>query len=175
VEWSWISSTARGVEFPLKGAAIPTTDRLARLRRLSHWLDDGIRIPGTRLRIGLDPILGLVPGIGDAAGAVLAAAIVVEAVRQGVSRFTLMRMAGNVAVDAGLGAVPFIGDLFDAGWKANIRNLALLERHVDVPSKARRGDRLFVLGLVGLLVLLCAALMVGGALLTVAILERLAR
>jgi len=142
---------------------------------LSHWLDDGIRIPGTRLRIGLDPILGLVPGIGDAAGAVLAAAIVVEAVRQGVSRFTLMRMAGNVAVDAGLGAVPFIGDLFDAGWKANIRNLALLERHVDVPSKARRGDRLFVLGLVGLLVLLCAALMVGGALLTVAILERLAR
>lgn len=159
----------------MKGAAIPTTDRLARLRRLSHWLDDGIRIPGTRLRIGLDPILGLVPGIGDAAGAVLAAAIVVEAVRQGVSRFTLMRMAGNVAVDAGLGAVPFIGDLFDAGWKANIRNLALLERHVDVPSKARRGDRLFVLGLVGLLVLLCAALMVGGALLTVAILERLAR
>lgn len=83
-------------------------------------------------------------------------------------------MAGNIAVDAGLGAVPFIGDLFDAGWKANTRNLALLERHVVGPSKARRGDRLFVLGLVGLLVLLCVALAVGGAVLTVAILQRLA-
>ncbi|MFN0177847.1 MAG: DUF4112 domain-containing protein [Gemmatimonadales bacterium] len=152
---------------------MPTTHRLARLRRLSHWLDDGIRIPGTRLRVGLDPILGLVPGIGDAAGAILSAAIVVEAARQGVSRYTLVRMGGNIAVDAGLGAVPFIGDLFDAGWKANTRNLALLERHVEVPSTARRGDRLLVLGLAGLLVLLCVALAVGGAVLTVAILGRL--
>lgn len=150
-------------------------DRLDHLRRFSFWLDEGIRVPGTQLRIGLDPILGLVPGVGDAAGAILAAAILVEAVRQGVSRFTLVRMAANIALDAGLGAVPLVGDLFDAAWKANSRNLVLLERHLEVPSKAGRGDRLFVLGLGGLLLLLCGVLVVGGAFITVAILERLVR
>ncbi len=144
-----------------------TNNRLEHLRRYSSWLDEGIRLPGTRLRIGLDPILGLVPGVGDAAGAILAAAILLEAVRRGVTRFTFVRMAANIALDALLGSVPLIGDVFDAAWKANLRNLALLERHIALPSAATRADRLFVFVLGGGLLVLCLSLVVGGALLTV--------
>jgi uncharacterized protein DUF4112 len=108
-------------------------------------LDAGIRIPGTNLRFGLDPILGLIPGAGDAAGAVLSGWILVEAVRLGASRATFLRIAGNVVLDAGLGAVPMIGDIFDFAWKANLRNVALLERHLAAPDRAERADRSFVL------------------------------
>lgn len=145
---------------------MPTEQRLAHVRRLAHWLDEGITIPGTRWRIGLDPILGLLPGAGDAAGAVLAAAIMVEGVRQGVSRYTLLRMAGNVALDAVVGVVPLFGDLFDAAWKANLRNMTLLERHVAAPADARRADLTFVVTLLGGLMALCVALIIGGALLS---------
>jgi len=151
----------------------PKPDGLEHLRRFSYWLDEGIRIPGTRFRIGLDPILGLIPGVGDAAGAILAGAIVVEALRRGITRFTIIRIAGNIALDAILGSVPLLGDLFDAGWKANLRNLALLERHIALPSEARQADRAFVLLLGGLLLLLCAALVIGGALLTALLLKTL--
>lgn len=109
--------------------------------RFAYWLDAGIRIPGTTLRFGLDPILGLIPGVGDAAGAVLAGWILVEAIRVGASRATVLRIAGNVALDAGLGALPFIGDIFDFAWKANLRNVALLERHLAQPERAARADR----------------------------------
>jgi hypothetical protein len=140
--------------------------RLEQLRHVAYWLDEGLRIPGTRWRIGLDPIIGLVPGVGDAAGALCAAVILGEAVRRGVSRFTLGRMAFNIAFDALLGVVPLVGDVCDAAWKANLRNVALLERHVAVPAEARKADRLLVILLGGSLVLLCVALMVVGVLLT---------
>jgi hypothetical protein len=123
------------------------------------------------MRVGLDPIIGLVPGVGDAAGAVLAAGILVEAVRRGVSRFTLFRIAFNIALDALLGAVPLVGDAFDAVWKANLRNIALIERHAAVPADARKADRLFLVLLSGSLVLLCAALMAGSVLLTARLLR----
>jgi hypothetical protein len=116
--------------------------------------------------VGLDPIIGLVPGFGDAAGAVLAAVILVEAVRRGVSRFTLGRIGYNIALDTLLGAVPLAGDAFDAVWKANLRNVALIERHEAVPADARKADRVFVLLLSGSLVVLCVALMVVSVLLT---------
>lgn len=128
-------------------------------------------MPGTSFRFGLDPILGLVPGVGDVAGAALSAAIITAAVRHGVSRFTLARMAGNVALDATLGVVPVVGDLFDAAWKANRRNLGLLERHLDAPPTAARADRRFVIVLVTALVTLCIALLLAGAALTVALLH----
>lgn len=136
-------------------------------------MDDGIRIPGTQRRIGLDPIFGLVPGVGDAAGAILATAILLEAVRRDITRFALVRMAANVALDAMLGAVPIVGDLFDAAWKANLRNLALLERHIAEPTQAKRADRWFVLGVSAALIVLCVGMMVGGALLTVWVVRRL--
>jgi len=101
----------------------------AAVSKLAYWLDAGIRVPGTNMRFGLDPILGLIPGFGDAAGAILAGWILVEAVRLGASRATVLRIAGNVAIDAAVGAVPLLGDIFDFAWKANLRNVALLERH----------------------------------------------
>lgn len=130
--------------------------------RLAHWLDAGFRVPGTNLRFGLDPILGLIPGGGDAAGAVLAGWIVIEAVRLGASRATLLRIAGNVALDAALGAVPLIGDIFDFAWKANLRNVALLERHLATPGRAERVDRSFiVLVIFGVVVLVLGSLALG--------------
>ncbi len=124
--------------------------------------------------MGLDPILGLVPGFGDAAGAILAASILVEAVRRGASRFTLVRIAFNIALDALLGAVPLIGDVFDAAWKANLRNLALLERHEAVPADARKADYLFLVLVSGSLFLLCAALLAAGLWLTARVLRAVA-
>jgi hypothetical protein len=116
----------------------------------------------------------LVPGFGDVAGAVLAAVILGEAVRRGVSRFTLGRIAYNIALDALLGTVPLVGDAFDAVWKANLRNVALIERHVAVPAEARKADRLFVLVLSGSLIVLCVALMVVSVLLTAWLLRAIA-
>jgi hypothetical protein len=146
---------------------------LTTLRRATTWLDDGFRVPGTSFRFGLDPILGMVPGIGDAAGAALSASIIATAVRNGVSRFTLLRMATNVAIDATIGVVPILGDLFDAAWKANRRNLDLLERHAVAPPEAERADRLFVVVVLTSLAVLCLALIVAGALVSVAILRLL--
>lgn len=149
-----------------RAVATDSDKRLNHLHRFAFWLDEGIRLPGTSVRIGLDPIIGLVPGFGDAAGAILSAVILVEAIRRGVSRFTLGRIAWNIVLDALLGAIPVIGDAFDFVWKANLKNVALIERHVTVPGAARRADRLFVFLLIGSLLLLCAALMVAGVLLT---------
>ena len=130
--------------------------------KFAYWLDAGIRIPGTNLRFGVDPILGLIPGVGDAAGAALAGWILVEAVRMGASRATVLRIAGNVALDAGLGAVPLLGDIFDFAWKANVRNVALLERHLTAPDRAARVDRSFnVLVLCGVGAMVFGLLVVG--------------
>jgi len=130
------------------------------------WLDAGFRIPGTSIRFGLDPILGLIPGAGDAAGAVLAGWIFVEAIRLGASRATLIRIAGNVALDAGVGAVPILGDIFDVAWKANLRNVALLERHLIAPQRAQRADRFFIACLIGGVMLVIAGVLTLGIVLT---------
>jgi len=151
----------------------PTDGSLDRLRRLAWWLDEGIRVPGTGFRIGLDPILGLVPGLGDSAGALMGVAILAEAARQGVPRITLVRMVANVVLDTALGPVPLLGDVFDAAWKANTRNLRLLERHAIVPLEARRADNLFGAVLVGLLLVVCAGLLLGFVALTEAVLKLL--
>lgn len=103
----------------------------------------------------------MIPGVGDTAGAVLASWILVEAVRQGASRATLARIAANIALDACIGAVPLLGDVFDIAWKANIRNVALLERHLAAPARATRADRTFIALLVTGLVLLLATLALG--------------
>jgi Domain of unknown function (DUF4112) len=144
------------------GAPETSSRRLARLARFAHWLDAGIHIPGTSLRFGLDPLLGLIPGGGDAAGAVLAGWILVEAFRLGASRATLLRMAANIAIDAVGGAVPLLGDIFDFAWKANLRNVKLLERHLTAPGRAQRADRGFLwLVLAGLCVGAAAVLVLG--------------
>jgi hypothetical protein len=103
----------------------------ARLNRLAWLLDSSIRLPGTDFRIGVDALLGLLPGGGDVAGVVLSSYIVLEAARMGVPGRTLVRMIVNIAVEALAGAIPIAGDLFDAAWKANQRNVALLNSWLD--------------------------------------------
>lgn len=126
-----------------------TEARQARLRSLARLLDDSIPLPGTRRHIGIDPLLGLLPGVGDLAGAALSGYILLEAARLGVSRATLLRMGANVGVDAVVGAFPFLGDLFDAGWKANARNVRLLDRHLADPGRAARASRGWLVAVLG--------------------------
>lgn len=101
---------------------------LARLRHLSFLLDSAFRIPILGYRVGWDAILGLVPGLGDAVGLLFSGYIVFEAARLGAPKSVLARMIYNVALEFIIGVIPIIGDLFDAVWKANIRNVRLLER-----------------------------------------------
>ncbi len=133
------------------------------LDQLSHLMDGLLRIPGTGWRVGLDALVGLVPGVGDFATTAVSFYILAAGVRYRVPKVTLLRMASNVAVDYLVGAVPFVGDLFDVAWKSNQMNVELLRQRASVsPEEARRGrmsDWLF-LGVifVGLLVLLAGSL-----------------
>jgi hypothetical protein len=124
---------------------------LATLRRWSVLLDSAFRVPGTQITFGLDPILGLVPGLGDLAAPIFAGLLLVHAVRMKLPRVIQLRMVLNAAIDLAIGLIPVVGDLFDFGWKANVRNLALLERHAHIGSKPTRGDWLFVSIALGLL------------------------
>jgi hypothetical protein len=123
--------------------ALPDPTRVNRLRRLAVLLDDSIHIPGTGFRVGLDALLGLLPGAGDLAGGAFSLYILLEAARMDVPRPLLVRMGTNLVIDIVVGAVPILGDLFDAGFKANMRNLALLEQHVNRPVASTRSSRRF--------------------------------
>jgi hypothetical protein len=128
--------------------------RVERLRRIAWLLDRSIRIPGTRVRLGLDPLVGLIPGIGDLVGGLFSLYIILEAARLGVPRGLLGRMGWNVALDTLVGEIPVLGDLFDIGFQSNTRNLALLDDHVRAPGEARRASARFVALLIGGLLLL---------------------
>jgi Domain of unknown function (DUF4112) len=136
--------------------------QLERLRRLARLLDSAVGLPGTRYRIGLDPIIGLVPGIGDVIGAIFSIYIIYQAARLGAPRSILVRMLANVGVDTLVGEIPLLGDLFDFGWKSNARNIALLEGHLERPVAAKAASRrvLFLLGL-GLLILFAGVIALG--------------
>ncbi|PTN12781.1 DUF4112 domain-containing protein [Nitrosomonas aestuarii] len=121
------------------------------LKKLAWLLDDSIRIPGTQLRFGLDGLIGLIPGIGDAAGAIISSHILVQAAQMGVPKSLLLKMAFNIGLDAVLGAVPVLGDLTDFVWKANQRNVQLMNDYFDRPGKTELHSRLFV-GFAGLIV-----------------------
>lgn len=116
---------------------LPRTDALsarARIDRLEHLLEGAIRIPGLGTRIGADALIGLVPGVGDAAMAAMGLYLVWEARNLGASRLTLARMVGNVGIDALIGSVPVAGDVFDFFFRSNSRNLKLLRRHLNSAS-----------------------------------------
>ena len=132
---------------------------LDRLRRAARVLDDLAPVPGTRWRVGIDPLLGLVPGLGDAVTGSVAAYAIVVAQRLGAPPAVLARMALNVLVDTLAGAVPLVGDLFDFGWKASRKNVRLVERYAAAPERVKRGSRLVV----GALLVLLAGLVVGVA------------
>ena len=126
-----------------------------RLRRLAWLLDSAIRLPGG-FRIGFDGLIGLVPGVGDLLAALLSSYIVIEAARLKAPSSVLMRMVGNIALELGIGLVPVVGDLFDFVFKANLRNVQLLETYLDQPQATRRRSRWQV----GAVLLALAALIV---------------
>ncbi len=104
---------------------------LDRVHRVSELLDEAIPVPGTDYRIGLDPVLGILPVAGDSIAMVISLYIVGEAARAGVSRSTLATMVGLVMIDAVIGSIPVLGTIFDAVWKANVWNVKLLEKELD--------------------------------------------
>jgi hypothetical protein len=130
---------------------------LAALRELARWWDDLIALPVLGRRIGLDALVGLVPGVGDAAGALVAGAGLLVAARLGAPPSVLLRMLLNIAIDTLVGAVPFAGDLFDFGWRAQRRNVALLERWLASPHRAVRHSQLLLAGVAGAMVVVIGA------------------
>lgn len=130
----------------------PATAGLARV------LDDLVRVPGTRYRVGLDPVIGVVPGVGDAVGTVVAAVVMVEAVRNRVPVRILFRIGWNYLVDAVLGAVPFVGDVADVAHKATSKNLRLVNRTITEGRTIDTTARGYVLRAVGAVALMLAVL-----------------
>lgn len=120
----------------IAGSLVPL--RLRRLRWLAWLLDDSLQIG--RWRVGLDPLIGLVPGVGDAIGALLSFIVFYDAARLGLPTHVLWRMVGNIAVETLAGLVPLLGDAFDFVWKANARNIALVERYYD-PLRPERNQK----------------------------------
>ncbi len=123
--------------------------------RLAWLLDNSIRIPIINYRIGLDAIIGLIPGFGDLAGLLISSVIVLQAVRLGVPRATVTRMLFNITLEATIGVIPIFGDIFDATFKANTRNMTLLKQAIDDSQSSRRrkaaGTRAMI-GAIGALV-----------------------
>jgi Domain of unknown function (DUF4112) len=137
------------------------------LERLSWLMDDLFRIPGIGWRIGLDALVGLIPGLGDTATSLASFYILASAVRYGVPKVTILRMGLNIGIDYAMGSLPVVGDLFDAWWKSNQMNVDLVRKRATVSaSEARKGkmsDWLFV----GVIMLVLAGLAIGAAALSV--------
>jgi hypothetical protein len=139
--------------------------RLSGLEPLLKWLafimDEFLRLPGTKFRFGLDPIIGLVPGLGDTASAIISTFALVYAARSRLPKIVLARMALNILINEFVGIVPGIGDAFSFWFKSNRRNYELLQRHIAAPIRARKSDWIFVGAVLGLLFLIvCAGLIV---------------
>ena len=128
--------------------------RLTVLRRVSGMLDSAMLVPGTSIRFGLDPILGLIPGLGDLVSPLFTIGILWQARDLGIPKVVQLRMIFNVAVDTLVGIVPVVGDLFDVAWKANDMNMALLERHAYEEHRPSARDWLFVSAMIAILVVL---------------------
>ncbi|MBW4508137.1 MAG: DUF4112 domain-containing protein [Scytonematopsis contorta HA4267-MV1] len=126
---------------------------LKRLRQLARVLDKAVVIPGTQVGIGLDPIMGLIPGGGDFLGVMFSSYIVLEAARLGAPQATLGRMVFNIIIDGLVGAVPIIGDFFDFAWTANTNNIKLLEEYLKFPSQRSSADGWFIFGVLAVLLL----------------------
>ena len=126
--------------------------RMDALRSMQWWLDEAFRVPGTSIRVGWDPIIGLVPWAGDLLTALLSCAIVLHAHQMRLPRIVQLRMLMNVAIDLLVGAIPVFGDAADAFWKSNSMNMALLERHAAEARPASAGDWLFVAGILAAIV-----------------------
>lgn len=128
------------------------TAEVEKVGSVVRWMEDLVRVPGTKFGIGLDAALGFVlPGVGDAVTGAVALSLLVTAMRRGVPRVVVLRMFLNIAVDVVVGLVPVVGDAFDLVWRSNVRNLELLERHQgELEPRARAGDYAIVTAAIAL-------------------------
>ena len=133
------------------------------LERLGWVMDDLIRIPGLNWRIGLDALVGLIPGFGDTASSLVSFYILGAAVRYGVPKVTLLRMGMNLGIDYLVGSLPFVGDLFDAWWKSNQKNIELMQKRATVSAEEAREGKLSDWLFVGLIMLLLIGIVIGAA------------
>ena len=134
------------------------------------FMDDLLRVPGTKFRVGLDPILGLIPGIGDTSSALVSAVVLIQAARRGLPKILLARMSLNILINEVIGIVPVLGDAFSFWFKSNSRNYALLKKFEGTNNPARASDWIFVIVVLTALLLIVAA----GIGVTLFILERAA-
>jgi hypothetical protein len=140
-------------------------EKRASLDPLFKWIafimDDFLRIPGTKLRFGLDPIIGLLPGIGDTGSAIISALALIAAARRGIPKILLARMSLNILINELVGIIPGIGDAFSFWFKSNVRNYELLKNYSAVPGRSRKSDWIFMIAvLAALFVIVCAGLLV---------------
>jgi Domain of unknown function (DUF4112) len=137
-----------------------TIAKLERLRYLSNVWDNALRVPGTKLRVGLESIIGLLPFGGDIIGLLLSCYILFHAIQFKLPKTILLRMVSNILIDAIAGVVPIFGDLFDTAWKANTRNVNLLEAHLHRPTVSHSANRRFLLllwlGIIAIVAILIA-------------------
>ena len=112
------------------------TDKIEHLERIARLMDRAVRLPVVGVRVGWDSILGLIPGVGDVLTLGPAGYIVIHAHRMGASTTLKARMMGNIGIDALIGSIPLMGDLFDIGWKANTRNVVLMRKHFETVDAA---------------------------------------
>jgi hypothetical protein len=138
------------------GIATDLDRRMERLRTLRRLLDEVFRVPGTNFRFGWDPVIGLVPGIGDLVAGLYSCAILFQAHRMRIPAIVQLRMLMNVGIDVLMGIVPIVGDVADAFWKSSTRNFRLLERHAGPERPPTRGDWLFVIGVVTVVLMMAA-------------------
>lgn len=125
-----VSRTAAGPRLRTGGASLSHAERMARLDRLARFMDAAIAIPGTKITLGADAVVGLVPGVGDLVAKIASAYILYEAHQMGIPKHKLLRMGGNVLMDLTFGSVPIAGDVFDVFWRANMRNMKIVRDHV---------------------------------------------
>ena len=140
--------------------AVPDDRAIVALRKWAVLLDSAFQVPGTKLRFGLDPIVGLIPGAGDLVTGFFSVMIVLHGVRRRIPKVVIARMVLTAAIDMLTGVVPVLGDVVDMAWKANVRNLALLEKHARPGVPPTRGDYAFVGAAAAVLVLLALIPMV---------------
>ena len=123
-----------------------------RIGRMTHLLDELIEVPGTSIKLGLDPVIGLIPVAGDALSALAGGWVILEASRFGMPRVVLARMVVNLALDLGIGAIPLLGDAYDLLFRSNSRNLDLFRKHALDPAASTRGEQALFIGLALLIV-----------------------
>jgi hypothetical protein len=135
-------------------------DKRARLEPLFRWvaivMDELIALPNSKFKFGLDPLIGLIPGIGDTASAIVSALVLIQAARRGVPKILLARMSLNILINEIVGIIPGLGDAFSFWFKSNKRNYELLLAHTETPRRARMSDWFFVIATLAILFLIVA-------------------